>query len=452
MAKKRKLHSQKHGPDESTPFLESTNENAMEAQQEETVTTENISPKPEAKESAQAFTDNSQSIGEYLKKAREANGLTLQHIAHVTKISLKNLNYLEESALEALPDKIYVFGYVKNYTKVLSINNTEALKLLEAEYERLAPPQFSAPEPEVPKNVVTTVDSLSDSEKQNYIIMGLIALVVVIGSIFMFSSDGDEKQKQEIVEAKIEEKVEPVATEQPVTPQSLSSQTPLQKEIENVKEQEQVQKEESEPVVAEAGPKKVEVAEVKKPEPVEEKKVEQAKQVEAKKEEEKKVEEKADKNKLANRKFYKMSIPLYSALEPSEGESYSDLVPSDIDGKHSDALQNIFVYAKGESCWVTYQTEDSRIRQRYLKEGSFTFVRGKEIRMAIGNTGSARVFLNKEPIKLLTTTGVKNLVIPQENSKNYKMPLFVYNKEKNSFLTSAQYMKKLEEQNTTEGE
>lgn len=447
MAKKRKLHSQKHGTDEATPFMEGTSENTMKVQKEETLVTENINSEIDTQEANQVAISSSQPIGDYLKSAREANGLTLQHIAHVTKISLKNLNYLEEGALESLPDKIYVFGYVKNYTKVLSIDNSQALRLLEAEYERLAPPQFSAPEPEVPKNVVTTVDSLSNSEKQNYIIMGLIALVVVvIGSVFMFSSEDEEEPKQEVVEAKIENKVEVAETKQPIMPQSLSSQTPLQKEIENVKEQQ-----EQEPTVVDTPPsppveKKVETVEVKKPEKTEEKKTETT---EVKREEEKKEKVKDDK-KLANRKFYKMSVPLYSALEPNEGESYSDLVPADIDGKHSDALQNIFVYAKGGSCWVTYQTEDSRIRQRYLKDGSFTFVRGKEIRMAIGNTGSARVFLNKEPIKLLTTTGVKNLVIPQENSKNYKMPLFVYNKEKNSFLTSAEYIKKLDEQSSSE--
>jgi len=432
MAKKRKLNSQKHGQEEETSFMEEINDNKVQAHdlKQEQKTEKSLNHDNNDHQLA----SSSENLGSFLRSHREKRNLTLENISHVTKISIRNLGHLENNDLSSLPDKIYVFGYVKNYAKVLTIDNKEPLALLEKEYHKIFPPEYSAPEPkapikkEGPSQISVFINSL---DKQSMIIIGLIiGLLFIISLSFMFSSDSSdqaEKKAQESLVTSGTSLQEQGSDSTPVTPISLNSETPLQKEIEEDAEDSETDL-------------KVDKAPDKTSENVAEKKEEE---IEVKKD---KKKGKKSKDMLAKRTFYTMNLPLYENYSPLDGEAYSDLVPSDIDQKYDENLQNIFVYAKEGSCWVTYQTSESKINQRYVKSGKYTFVQGKEIRMAIGNTGSARVFLNKTPIKLITNTGVKNLVIPQENSTRYKMPLFVYNKEKNSFLTSADYMKKLEEQ------
>lgn len=61
-------------------------------------------------------------IGEQLRAAREARGLTLQDIERTTRIRAKYLQALEEEDFEALPGAVYVRGFLKAYARELGLD------------------------------------------------------------------------------------------------------------------------------------------------------------------------------------------------------------------------------------------------------------------------------------------------------------------------------------------
>jgi cytoskeletal protein RodZ len=66
------------------------------------------------------------SFGLYLSRAREAKGLSLDDLAHLTKIRRAILEALEHNARRDLPEKVFVLGYVRSYATAVGLNVEEA--------------------------------------------------------------------------------------------------------------------------------------------------------------------------------------------------------------------------------------------------------------------------------------------------------------------------------------
>lgn len=84
--------------------------------------------------------------GEILKNQRLKKNWTLEKVAGLTHIQPLVLQSIEEDNLTSLPKPPFVFGLVKNYAKVLSLNSDEVLAIFRREYNLrsanyLLPPQ-----------------------------------------------------------------------------------------------------------------------------------------------------------------------------------------------------------------------------------------------------------------------------------------------------------------------
>ena len=77
-------------------------------------------------------------VGEQLRRAREAKGLSLEQISRATKIHLNTLTAIEEDRAAAALSPIYLKGFIKTYSRHIGLN---AEPLLAA----LAPSPHSAP-------------------------------------------------------------------------------------------------------------------------------------------------------------------------------------------------------------------------------------------------------------------------------------------------------------------
>lgn len=75
----------------------------------------------------------SMTLGEKLREAREARGLTLAEVAEQTRISALYLESIENNDYRRLPGGIFNKGFVKSYAKFVGINDQEAL----ADYSQL---------------------------------------------------------------------------------------------------------------------------------------------------------------------------------------------------------------------------------------------------------------------------------------------------------------------------
>jgi hypothetical protein len=64
--------------------------------------------------------------GADLRRMREARGMSLRHIAAVTKIGLRFLEYVEEDRFEFLPAPVYLRGFLLEYARLVGIDPRRA--------------------------------------------------------------------------------------------------------------------------------------------------------------------------------------------------------------------------------------------------------------------------------------------------------------------------------------
>lgn len=66
-------------------------------------------------------------FGAFLTKAREAKNLSMDDLAHQTKIRRAIIEALETNARRELPEKVFVLGYVRSYAMAVGLNVEETL-------------------------------------------------------------------------------------------------------------------------------------------------------------------------------------------------------------------------------------------------------------------------------------------------------------------------------------
>lgn len=66
-------------------------------------------------------------IGETLRKAREARGLSLENVAELTKINSRYIKAIENDSFDALPGGIYTRGFLRSYARLLGLDPKELL-------------------------------------------------------------------------------------------------------------------------------------------------------------------------------------------------------------------------------------------------------------------------------------------------------------------------------------
>jgi flagellar biosynthesis protein FlhG len=64
--------------------------------------------------------------GADLRRIREARGVSLRHIATVTKIGLRFLEYIEEDRFDFLPAAVYLRGFLQEYARLVGIDQRRA--------------------------------------------------------------------------------------------------------------------------------------------------------------------------------------------------------------------------------------------------------------------------------------------------------------------------------------
>ncbi len=68
-----------------------------------------------------------ESMGEFFRQVRETKGLTLDEVATKTRIRMDFLKALEEENFAALPEQVFVQGFVRSYAKALGLAEDDAI-------------------------------------------------------------------------------------------------------------------------------------------------------------------------------------------------------------------------------------------------------------------------------------------------------------------------------------
>src|SRR3954451_13485365 len=61
-------------------------------------------------------------IGERLRIAREAKGLSLDDVARQTRIPIRHLQHIEQEEWDALPAITYTIGFVRSYANAVGLD------------------------------------------------------------------------------------------------------------------------------------------------------------------------------------------------------------------------------------------------------------------------------------------------------------------------------------------
>ena len=83
------------------------------------------------------------SVGQRLRAAREAKGLTIEDVASATRIPTRHLLSLEESDWGKLPASTYSVGFAKNYAGAVGLDRAEIAEQLRAEMGSELPAHYS---------------------------------------------------------------------------------------------------------------------------------------------------------------------------------------------------------------------------------------------------------------------------------------------------------------------
>lgn len=112
-------------------------------------------------------------LGEILRQAREAKGLSLAQVEEATKIRSTYLQALEEEQYDRLPAPVYIKGFLKNYALYLGLEPQEVLSLCQA-------PEASTAATSVPIMLDEPLEPLS---WRRWWPLGLIFIVIVAAAI-----------------------------------------------------------------------------------------------------------------------------------------------------------------------------------------------------------------------------------------------------------------------------
>jgi cytoskeletal protein RodZ len=131
-------------------------------------------------------------VGQRLKEAREAKGLSVEDVAAQTRIPTRHLTSLEQSDWDKLPAATYSIGFAKNFAGVVGLDRNEIGDQLRAE---MGDTRFTAVHPEV----YEAVDPARTMPKG--LVLGALGLLALVVLGLMWFSNRSMQPDQPVAEA-----------------------------------------------------------------------------------------------------------------------------------------------------------------------------------------------------------------------------------------------------------
>lgn len=140
-------------------------------------------------------------IGDKLKSAREAKGLSIEDIEKATKIQSRYLTAIEKNEFDKLPGDFYVRAFIRQYAQVVGLDGKELL----SEYHE------DVPESKPDEYVENSIDNKSEEVREttdnkknlwkNYLPriavgLGVIIVILVVYVLYARLSSGGQQRNQ----------------------------------------------------------------------------------------------------------------------------------------------------------------------------------------------------------------------------------------------------------------
>ena len=158
---------------------------------------------------------DSLSIGERLRRAREAKGLEVEDVASQTRIPIRHLQHIEREEWDALPAVTYAIGFVRSYAKAVGLDGAELGRELR---DRLGGTRSRAPAPEY----YEPADPARVPPRALALVAALLAVVLIVGYALWRSSLDEPAEAAPAAPAPAASR--PAPTPRAVQPQALAGQ------------------------------------------------------------------------------------------------------------------------------------------------------------------------------------------------------------------------------------
>ena len=156
------------------------------------------------------------SIGERLREAREAKGLSVEDVAAQTRIPIRHLDAIEREDWDALPAPTYCIGFVRSYAGAVGLDGAELGRELR---DRLGGTRSRAPAPEY----YEPADQARVPPRSLALVAALVLVVaVIVYAIWRSSLDDVQEPPPPAAPQAAERAAPPQARPQP--PQALAGQ------------------------------------------------------------------------------------------------------------------------------------------------------------------------------------------------------------------------------------
>lgn len=121
-------------------------------------------------------------LGEKLRQAREARGISISEVAEATRISALYLESIENNDYRTLPGGIFNKGFVKSFAKFVGIDEQEALQ----DYAQLISEQGGGETIDEPKTYRPEVltDEYASSSMLPTLLIAFVMLALLAGAIY----------------------------------------------------------------------------------------------------------------------------------------------------------------------------------------------------------------------------------------------------------------------------
>ncbi|MFJ7929514.1 RodZ domain-containing protein [Peribacillus sp. NPDC096448] len=138
-------------------------------------------------------------LGNRLKEAREAKGLSLEDLQELTKIQKRYLIGIEEGNYSMMPGKFYVRAFIKQYCEAVGLDSEEIFE----QYKSEIPSVYSEELPEQLSRVQSRKTIPAGDSKVVEMLPKILAAVLVIGAAvliwvlvlnYMSNPDNDDKK------------------------------------------------------------------------------------------------------------------------------------------------------------------------------------------------------------------------------------------------------------------
>lgn len=156
------------------------------------------------------------SVGERLRLAREAKGMSLDDVASRTRIPIRHLQNIETEDWDALPAATYAIGFSRNYANAVGLDGAQIASELR---ERIGGPRRRSPVPEY----YEPADPARVPPSSLVVIAALLAVVLIAGYLIWRGTLEDEPATIEVTEAPAPPNPAPAAPPQ-VAPQAAAGQ------------------------------------------------------------------------------------------------------------------------------------------------------------------------------------------------------------------------------------